>query len=424
VQDAFYVWDPNLTIAQGSAYGLGGFQTIYRDGGGYSITPGGGSYSNGNYNIKSGEAFFVRAIGSPGQVLFTEQSKTIDVTSVSRSTSSVPTIKLNYALANAGNPVLLDGIAVQIDSSFSNTIDAKDILKIGNSTSENIAINRNGIKLSVERRRKSVSDTIFLQMGLLRRQLYQFTIEGIHCNQLGFSAKIFDKQFNTATPISLDSLATFNFAVTQDAASYQPDRFYLVLTQTSTRVLPKLLISANMQDENAVEIKWDEQNESNVPSYVVEKSEEGIQFKTVHSNMPNQCRLEGVMYSFIDEEWKTNQAFYRVKEILADGLVRYSNLVTLSKSNKNTEVNFVITPNPVVNKTLNLQLKEGLTSGKYLYEVHANDGRVVLRSAFIIDNLTRELKLTLPENCVTGNYILSIVDSCGKRISLPFQSIN
>ncbi len=338
VQDAYYVWDPNLTIAQGSAYGLGGFQTIYRDGMGYSITPGGGSYANGNFSIKSGEAFFVRAIGTSGQVLFTEQSKIIDSSSVSRSASNVPTIKLNYALSNAGNPILLDGVVVQIDSAYSNGIDMQDISKIGNSTSENVSIIRNGLKLAVERRKKASTDTVFLQLGLLRRQAYQFTFETSNFSQLGYTAKLYDKQFNTTTSISLDSLSTFNFVVTQEAASYQPDRFYLVLTQTNTRKAPKLMMAASKINENAI-----------------------------------------------------------------------------------PTATFVVSPNPVINKTMHLIVDNKIAYGTYSYEVIANDGRVVGRSSFTTNQTVQKVKLKLPQKCLPGNYIISIRDTNGKQISIPFQ---
>ena len=64
----FYVWDPKLA-------GLGAWQTFIGLGTSYFTIPGGGSYAGENTNIESGQAFLIRAVGTPGTITFEENYK-------------------------------------------------------------------------------------------------------------------------------------------------------------------------------------------------------------------------------------------------------------------------------------------------------------------------------------------------------------
>ena len=86
VQDVFYLWDPKLAS-------LGAWQTFIGMGTSYFVIPGGGSYTGGNTNIESGQAFLVRAVGSPGTLTFEENNKVNGSFLVARSTDQASYLK-------------------------------------------------------------------------------------------------------------------------------------------------------------------------------------------------------------------------------------------------------------------------------------------------------------------------------------------
>ena len=70
VDEFFYVWDPRL----GGAHGVGAFQTLYKSGTDYIVTPGGndGAPDSIHNFIQSGQAFLVQATAANGTVSFVE----------------------------------------------------------------------------------------------------------------------------------------------------------------------------------------------------------------------------------------------------------------------------------------------------------------------------------------------------------------
>ena len=226
VQDAFYTWDPLLTSNTTSAYGLGGYQTFVNNGSGYTVVPGGGSYVNGNVNIESGQAFFVKAHNTSGTISFSESSKNASSNLVTRSTTRDMMVYTKMSVVSATGLYLIDGTLSRFSNSYSNDVDASDINKIG--TGEGISIIRNSIKLTAESRRSvSRTDTIFFCLNQLRAQTYQLDFSSLNASNQ--QAKLFDNYLGTITPISLIG-SEFLFTVTSDPASSACTRFYLVIT--------------------------------------------------------------------------------------------------------------------------------------------------------------------------------------------------
>lgn len=218
VQNTFYVWDPKLTNSSTSAYGYGNYQTFVWDGSTYVATPGGGSYTNGNTNIESGNAFFVKSVGTSGTISFSESAKTTGSNLTTRTVNN-NSIKTNLSVITNGEPILLDGV-ISLYGRYSNNIDNDDVRKIG--VGEGISIVRNQISLTAEfRNRTNRNDTIFLNLISLRRQTYQLDINTI------VNCKLVDNFLGTETNLTTDPKYIFN--ITTDPLSYSPNRFYIVL---------------------------------------------------------------------------------------------------------------------------------------------------------------------------------------------------
>ena len=230
VQDIFYIWDPKLTISDNSAYGLGGYQTFVGPGPTYTVVPGGGSYTNGNTQIESGQAFLVHAPFTGGTVSFAENCKVDGSNVVTRQAgANVKSIRNNLYVSTAGNWVLLDGVLSQFDASYSNTVDAMDALKLNN-ISENLSLARDGKKLVAERRSEIQNDdTLYYNLGLLRVQQYQFEFITKEFTDANVTAFLEDSYLQTSTPVDLlHDTTRVLFSIVNIPGSYAADRFKLV----------------------------------------------------------------------------------------------------------------------------------------------------------------------------------------------------
>ncbi|RYE22785.1 MAG: hypothetical protein EOP51_12365, partial [Sphingobacteriales bacterium] len=215
IADMFYVWDPRLTNSN-SAYGLGGYQTFTWAGGSYEVTPGGGSYTNGNSNIESGQAFLVYAPTVAGSVAFTESAKVSGHNIVNRVQLGYwEMLRSNMYAISGGTRVLVDGVMTQFSPGFSNAVDYNDAPKMTN-TGENIALFRENKRLSVESRYTlSPNDTLYYMLSQMRVMQYQFDfIPRDLGGNATLGAFLEDNYLGTSTPVSLTDTTRVSFSVT------------------------------------------------------------------------------------------------------------------------------------------------------------------------------------------------------------------
>jgi len=243
VQNAYYIWDPKLTNSSVSAYGYGGYQTFVWNGLGYDVVPGGGSYVNGNTNIESGQAFFVKTFGSSGTISFSESAKSTTSSLVTRNSNNDMSITTNLSVVSGGNTILIDGVMSKFGSRYSNSIDVLDIRKISNT--EGIGLIRDGIKLTAEYR-KNISrvDTIFFNLTQLRVQTYQLDFRSQ--NMVNIMATLIDNFLGTETSLYLIGGSEILFNVTSDPASFASNRFYLIVGHERTGALKETNINSGI----------------------------------------------------------------------------------------------------------------------------------------------------------------------------------
>ena len=238
VQDVFYVWDPKLTsIGLNSVYGLGGFQTLTRNGSSYDVTPGGGSYGATNKLIQSGQAFFAHAVGANGTVRISEGSKVSGSSIVTRhadnlnNTTEGRQLRTNLYAIKDGVPVMIDGNRVQFAAGNSNKVDMFDAIKMNNS-GEDLGLKRNAKNLVVERRALiDRADTIFYKTGQLKMQQYQLEFIPTGIARPGLHAFLEDKFLGTRTEIDLTITSRISFNVNNAEASRTAGRFRLIFKQ-------------------------------------------------------------------------------------------------------------------------------------------------------------------------------------------------
>jgi len=411
VADLFYVWDPLLT---NTANGLGGYQTISAANG-WKPIPGG----TANYDatvaspyIQSGQAFFVSATsGAGGTVAFTETSKVNMYNMANRPVNTLSGrqfLKLN--LYNAAN-ILTDGNVVAFDQDFDNGINSDDAIKLTN-TSENIGIRRNGTTLSLEAKKPVVTeDTVFYNLAGMKLQNYRLAFTPENMNTAGLTATLVDKFLSTTTALNLADTSSVNFQISTNAASYAPDRFYVIF-RSSVVVLPVTIthISATRNVDKTIRVDWNVNNETSMRMYEVERSDDGRNFTKIREALPTANNGGAEIYNRTDDNPLTEDNFYRIKAISNSGQVQYSSIIKVAAQKTTASIN--IYPNPVVDKKINIQFNNQ-PKGAYHVQLINSIGQAVYNGNMVISTNNSVQSIQLSQSVTPGEYKLKITDTNG-----------
>jgi len=415
--DAFYVWDPKLTNNNFSAYGFGGYQTFIGNGNGtYRVIPGGGSYDSINTNnvlgnIQSGQAFFVHATGVFGTVEFSESSKVDGSVLVTRG-SALQRMQLATKLSviNNNQTVLLDGVVTEYQDEFSNEIDANDIPKI-NVGVETISI-LSSSRLWVSERRKSVvvNDTIFYKLNQLKTKTYRLDIQPMMFENQGLQAKLIDSYTGTSTNINLEQSNSITFDVVANTTSAAANRFMIVL-QTNAIVLPVKITNVRAERlKNNNKISWKVEQEVNIASYQVERSTDGTKFEMVNVVAAGNTTASQY-YATEDLQSPSTVCFYRIKVMENNGAVSYSSVVKVAAVNVQSNVS--VYPNPVKNKTANIQFSNK-EIGEYQLMIFNTIGQQVFSKSISYKG-QNNIRVGLPSSIQPGVYQLVVVSYDGTK---------
>jgi Secretion system C-terminal sorting domain len=325
-------------------------------------------------------------------------------------------IKSNLNLANTdGTATLLDGDLTQYDPSYSNVVDGNDARKMSN-FAENIGMERANVCLAIERRHTiSGTDTIFYKTwNLSSARNYQLEFDASNLIQPGLSGYVEDLYLNTKTPISLDGSAFLNFSITSDPASSAVYRFRLIFTTAVGGTLPLTFTGLKAYQHNsAVNVDWNTANENNMEDYTVERSADGKNFNAISTAKAGNLPIDN--YSYVDAMPATGVNYYRIMSTDINAVTRYSEIlkVDIEKSFSLMKV----FPNPVVNKTINLQFVNQ-AAGQYEIKLLSSFGQLLFTKQVQHPGGSSTITIEPSQNIPNGIYQLQITQSGGTKTSI------
>jgi hypothetical protein len=405
VQDVFYVWDPKLTSAPNSVYGLGGFQTLIGPGPNYTVIPGGGSFAGGNVAIESGMAFFVKSVGTAGTLSFAENAKVDASNLVTRQGGQeYPKVKVNLSVLINNEPVLLDGAIAQYDLHWSDGVDLWDARKVNTQSAEQISIKNGSYQLVAERRSKVLtSDSIQLNLAGMKQRLYRLSFDINLSLYPGLFPVLIDKYLNTENVISSLGQFEYNFSVDGNAGSFRPDRFLIVFRPTGTVPVRFLGITARYVPALKVNrVQWSVELQLGVREYVIEKSVDGRRFTEIGRIEANNS--ESTSYQFDDASVLPLQ-YYRVRTMETDQS-DYSDVAKVQVVLPGG--GFTVYPNPVQNKQIELYAN-GISAGVYQLKLVENSGKVVFIKNIKMSENQFKIIVNLNKNTASGSYYLHLI---------------
>ena len=174
------------------------------------------------------------------------------------------------------------------------------------------------------------------------------------------------------------------------------DRFSMALSA----LLPVKFISVDASVTAKITlVKWNVATEENITEYIIQRSTNGIDFINV-----GEVKAQGLnQYQWNDNDNTDAVVYYRIQAIETTGSNEYSSIVTVKRNNDTSEM--LITPNPINNKTVNVQLRQ-LSKGAYTLQVISISGQIIVsRQIDITSNYTTQ-SISLPAAITQGDYIV------------------
>ncbi|MEO6230903.1 MAG: T9SS type A sorting domain-containing protein [Ferruginibacter sp.] len=410
VVNRFWVWDPYLNQVGGYVVVDDPLNTgTY----GYSIFSPGGQDSS----IQSGQAFFVQtAANGAASVLFTESSKSVvnkngmfrPATSTTASGGMSQYLRVQLYLNNGSKPATLaDGTYAEFNDLAGAEVDQLDAIKFYN-VNEMLALKRAGTLLAIERRPAiSDNDTMYLQLSRTTRRNYQFEIIPTNIDP-SISFWLMDKYTGIKTPLDPLAKTVFDFTIDNQAASAAVDRFNIVFKPVT--VLPVTFKTVKAYEKaNNILVDWVVENEINIAGYEVEKSVDGINFKTIGSqNASNLSGGAATGYSVIDNTPVKGNNFYRIKTLQSSGKIEYSSIVKVNISKSKGGIN--VYPNPVTGSSFGLEINN-MPAGKYKVNLINTLGQIVFTNELSHTEGSSVETIQTGKKLSTGIYQLEVISN-------------
>ncbi len=149
-----------------------------------------------------------------------------------------------------------------------------------------------------------------------------------------------------------------------------------------------------------INLQWTIAAELNVQLYIIEKSTDGRTFTELGTVLASNK----LVYAFMDLNI-TDVNFYRLKIIDKSNSIEYSNIIKIKLNAGKAELS--VYPNPVKNKTLNVQLNS-LHKGKTSITIYNSIGQTVVNQSFNFDGGSLIKTVALPANCMKGIYTIVV----------------
>lgn len=180
--------------------------------------------------------------------------------------------------------------------------------------------------------------------------------------------------------------------------------------------LPVILTSftANLQTNNQVKVTWSTSQEINSRRFDIERSSDGVTFKTVATKAAAGNSSIPVSYTINDDVTSVSApiVYYRLKQIDLDGKYHTSKVVSIKL--KKTAGDFTVSPNPFRNN-LNINIEWDKTETTVVKVFTVTGAEIVTKNVKMVKGLNyiamEELSKLQP-----GNYIIQFNTSNGKLI--------
>ena len=375
--------------------------------------------NKGGRYIVSGQAFFVLASGTGGQLIFNETAKYAlkQVTSPNLFMTAKNSPK---ALALEAKPQLLR-LEMALD-----TVNKDNILIVFNSNAKpGYAMNEDALyrigsgkvnlgSLSADKQVLAINQlplsnglVIPLKVGSNAYSTYTLNLKDIQ--NIPQLYDIWLKDALTGDSVSMRTNSSYTFSITPDTGSYGAHRFTLVVRQNPALAYHLLNFTATKATGKQVQVTWTTENEFDYTNFTVERSTDGGATYTIVGSVPSTGAGQ---YSLLDKYPGDNNQ-YRLKQEDINNNITYSSIIPVNFATQGSPVanNGVnIYPNPAastITTTVNAAAND--KNPVYKYTITNNYGLIVRQGTSPQSNWQTNVNDLLP-----GTYIIQVVNNKDK----------
>jgi len=330
---------------------------------------------------------------------------TIILFSLPLTTNAQESMRANLYVVDANGATLVDGNLTNYNSIYSNAVDIDDAWKMTN-PGINFGIVRETFNLVVERRTLiGLTDTTFFRMWNLPQYHYRIRFVLKNLNHPGMGAIVKDNYLNIETNIGLNDTTYYDFNVDANSASSGETRFQVIFGASYFAPVDVSFTGIQAQRKGKdVFVEWGVASETSMESYIVEHSADGRNFQALQQVRPYNTPVFKT-YNYNDLKASSGDNFYRIKGISINGKVQYSPVATVRSINAAQSI--TVYPNPVVNKTVQLQFNNQ-PEGKYNVTLLHNNGVSQQLSTIQVNSGQGTQSVNLPYNLIPGVYRLQL----------------
>ena len=378
IEDAIYIYNPSNNSYASYINGIG--------------TNGGSRY------IASGQAFFVHTNALDPELTFRENVKVTNTPSnMFRSATLSNLLKIKLVESSVSS----DEIAISFDAAFFNNHKTnEDAVKLLNPILNISSFSNDRLKLSINRMgNQNLSDTIPLSIS---GSVKSYTLEMDGMNSFIGGEELFLKDNFTGITYNLQNTNSVSFNITSDIRSTGDLRFELIRNQSS--VLPISLLSFSGKKQNNTSLlEWKTSNEINNQKFNIERSLDGITFKTLGEIKPKFSSISS-NYNFLDENPALQINYYRLKQTDLNGKFTYSKLISINFSSlitKSTKF-YPIPATDVINVSF-----ESFIDGNITIQILDVFGKIVYRNEQKISKGNTVISESI-NHLIKGAYIIEL----------------
>lgn len=423
---SFWLWDPLRGSAKNTPTNVGGWVPIVYAGGGNYISTYNPSISIAgvevahpfdiNGVIQSGAAFMIdNKATATGNFIIHETNKT-DGSNNSLFRPLEPPgftgFTTNLFRMEAGKiSYWADGAIALFDRSYSNVATVyEDVRKIFSST-ENLSILHNDLKIAVEKRKLPVAgDTIYYDVTRLKAGKYQFELFFTQAASWPLNAYFEDAYTKTKVPVSLTAHSLVEIDVNTDSASFAANRFKLVFEKSAAAPSPAITLNG-WQQQGAIQLEWIVAHQQNAINYTIEKSADEINYELLDVQNAEEDTNGILVYHLVDLNPFYGNNYYRIKMLNQDQTVMYSPVILVTSTTDNGFIK--VYPNPVRDQKLQFEVNH-CVRGQYNYSLYISSGMLVEKGIFIHQGAKNKYALWPSKQMAQGIYKLVINNPSGK----------
>jgi len=395
---------------------------------------GGINTNHGSRTIASGQGFYVLATNnSSPQLIFNESAKTnsqntgLNLFMATRrdmadldKTGPSPHLRLQMAMDSINTDDIYIGFNSNASTQFVNDEDApykkgSGKLHLASFSSDSVMLAIN--KMPLPGLKQSIIPLFVTAMAYGTYKLNMTELEAIP--QL-YEIWLMDRYNKDSLDMRHNS--TYAFDITTDTNSYGSNRFQLFMRQDPALMVHLLSFGAS-KVTNGAQAVWVTENEQNYTNFAVERSTDGGAAFTV---LGSSTSTASGTYDFLDRTPAQGANLYRLKLTDLNGMVTYSNTVTLMYGNTNNSLvktGITVYPNPA-KTTINLSIANGFSPDATMMTI----ARPVQGAAYdvqVSNIVGLELKKTRIDqqnwqtdvsNLVPGTYIITVVNDKDKSL--------